>query len=332
MKFKFAKTLLVGSIFALGSIGVIACGGDSSSSAEDDVNSSASGEPLILSSVSEVSPLAEGSSITANVASDGNNGYYMTLQGSLTINNEDSPVAEPEGYEGEDRVYYTIDSLQFNVGDKDGNRVSLPVLLKPGASFGKDHISLISVIDDIPLNQDAACGDNFTLFVTVFMSGDEPDTEQFAYTARLQTNFTVPCKVIESSSAAAVCTEMEMVGPVVLSNKLGNSQNAINFSTGTADAPDVTMTFEGGEAIFTASAGVTIAEEKNMESGVTPEGTVCMENFAEAYNGQKNPMPLEQMAWYLVTTSTGTYPVMINKWVTQSDIKGDVTITYYKKK
>ena len=329
MKFKFVKTLLVGSIFALGSIGVIACGGDSSSSANDDVSSSASGEPLILSSVSETSPLAAGSHVEAAAMSDGKGGYYLSLKGNISTNSDEF---DTEGYDGEDRVYYKIDSLKFDVGDKDGNRAALSVPLKPGASFGKESISLISVIGDIPLDQDAACGDNFTFFVTVFMSGDEPDTEQFAYTARLQTNFTVPCKVIESSSAAAVCTEMEMVGPVVLSNKVFGDQDAINFSTGAMDAPDVTMTFEDGEAIFTASAGVTIAEERNMESGVTPEGTVCMENFAEAYNGQKNPMPLEQMAWYLVTTSTGTYPVMINKWVTQSDVKGDLTITYYKKK
>lgn len=330
MKFQFVKSLLACSVFALGTMGLTACGGDSSSSADDEgPSSSASGEPLILSSVSEVSPLAAGSHVEAAAMSDGKGGYYLSLKGNISTNSDEF---DTEGYDGEDRVYYKIDSLKFDVSDKDGKRVALPVPLKPGSSFGKENISLISVIGDIPLNQDAACGDDFTFYVTIFMSGDEPDTEQFAYTARLQTNFTVPCKVIESSSAAAVCTEMEQVGPIVLSNKLGNSQNAINFSTGAMDAPDVTMTFEDGTAIFTASAGVTIAEEKNMESGVTPEGTVCMENFAEAYNGQKNPMPLEQMAWYLVTTSTGTYPVMINKWVTQSDIKGDVTITYYKKK
>ena len=95
MNFKFLKTFLAGSVFALGSIGLTACG-DDSSSASDEGDSSSSAEELVLSSVSEESPLAEGAAITANVAEDGHNGFYMTLQGILTINNEDSPVAEPE--------------------------------------------------------------------------------------------------------------------------------------------------------------------------------------------------------------------------------------------
>lgn len=328
MKFQFVKSILACSVFALGSVALTACGGDSSSSA-DEGDSSSSAEPLVLSSVSETSPLDTASKVIAEAKADGNGGYYLSLSGIIKVDDEEF---ETEGYEGDDRVYYNIDNLQFDIGDKDGNRVSLPVNLKPGASFGKPNINLISVIDEIPLDQDATCGDKFTLYVTIFMSGDEEDTKQFAYTARIDTTFNIPCKVIESSSAAATCTEMEKVGPVTLSNKLGSSQDAINFATGTADSPDVTMTIEDGTPFFTASAGVEIVREGSQETGVIPEGQVCMESFSEAYNGKDNHMELEQMGWYLIKTASGTYAVMIDSFMKQDEAKGDLTIVYFKKK
>lgn len=330
MKFQFVKSILACSVFALGSVALTACGGDSSSSA-DEGDSSSSAEPLVLSSVSETSPLdTAGSKVIAAATADGQGGYYLSLSGIIKTDSEMFP--DPEGYDGEDPVYYNIDSLQFDVGDKDGNRVSLPVNLKQGASLGKESINLISVIDEIPLDQDATCGDKFTLYVTIFMSGDTEDTKQYAYTARLTGDFSIPCKVIESSSAAATCTEMEKVGPVTLSNKLGSSQDAINFATGTADSPDVTMTIEDGTPFFTASAGVEIVREGSQETGVIPEGQVCMESFSEAYNGKDNHMELEQMGWYLIKTASGTYAVMIDSFMKQDEAKGDLTIVYFKKK
>ena len=330
MKFQFVKSILACSVFALGSVALTACGGDSSSSA-DEGDSSSSAEPLVLSSVSETSPLDAGSKVVAAATADGQGGYYLSLSGIIKTDSETFP--DPEGYDGEDPVYYNIDSLQFDVGDKDGNRVSLPVNLKQGASLGKESINLISVIDEIPLDQDATCGDKFTLYVTIFMSGDTEDTKQYAYTARLTGDFSIPCKVIESSSSGEeVCTEMELVKDVVISNKLGSDVPAINFATGTSENPDVTMIIEDRMPSFTASAGVKIIEEGSQESGVIPEGKVCLESFTEAYNGERNPMDLENMAWYLVKTASGTYPVMIVKFMAQDDTRGDLTISYFKKK
>lgn len=330
MKFQFVKSILVCSVFALGSAALTACGGDSSSSA-DEGDSSSSAEPLVLSSVSETSPLDKASNVVAEAKPDGNGGFYLSLTGSIKTDSESFP--DPEGYSGEDPVYYNIDSLQFDVGDKDGNRVSLPVALKPGASLGKESINLISVIDEIPLDQDATCGDKFTLYVTIFMSGDTEDTKQYAYTARRTGDFSIPCKVIESSSSGEeVCTEMELVKDVVISNRLGSDVPAINFATGTSENPDVTMSIEDQMPSFTASAGVKIIEEGSQESGVIPEGKVCLESFTEVYNGERNPMDLENMAWYLVKTASGTYPVMIVKFMAQDDTKGDLTISYFKKK
>ena len=328
MKFKFAKSLLLGTVFALGSLGLTACGGDSSSSAEE-TSSSSGVEELVLSSVSETSPLGAGSLVEANVTADGQGGYLLSVSGIIKTDND---AFETEGYDGDDRVYYLIDSLKFDVGDKAGNRVSLPVNLKPGASLGKENINLISVIDEIPLDQDANCGDKFTLYVTIFMSGDEEETNQFQYSARLSADFSIPCKVIESSSSAATCTEMEAVENVVLSNILGGDQSALNFATGTAENPDVTLSVSEGAPFFEASAGVKIIQEGSQKSGVIPEAPVCFESFSEAYNGEHNPMELEDMAWYLVVTPSGTYPFMRGSFMSQGDSKGKVTITYFKKK
>ncbi len=325
----FVKKLFIGSVFVLGSIGLTACGDDSSSGTPDEVTSSASGEPLILSSVSEKSPLADGSHVIAEALPDGKGGYYLSLKGRLST---DSDEFDTEGYDGEDRVYYNIDSLQFDIGDKDGNRAPLTVPLKPGASFGKEEIVLNRVVGDIPLDQDATCGDNFKFYVTVFMSGDDPETKEFQYTARLETSFTVPCKVIESSSAAAVCTEMEIVEDVVLSNVYGSDQFTLNFSTGAADNPDVTLSIVDRVPYFEASAGVKIFMEGSQKSGLLPDPPVCLESFSEAYNGEHNPMELEDMGWYLVVTPSGTYPVLRVSFLAQDDTKGQLTITYYKKK
>ena len=323
----------MGSIFALGSIGLTACGDDSSSNAKGGDSSSSGAQPLILSSVSETSPLDEGSRITAMATADGHGGYDLSLSGTIKTDNDEFNT---DGYDGDDRVYYNIDSLQFDIGDKDGNRVNLSVPINP-AVFGNNAdrgVNLGTAVNgEIKLDQDAiGCG-AFTLYVTIFMSGDAEDTKKFAYTARLETPFQLQCKVIESSSSAATCTEMEAVENVVLSNVLGGDQSALNFSTGTADNPDVTLSIVDRVPYFEASAGVRIIQEGSQETGVLPQQTpICLENFREAYNGEANPMELEDMAWYLVVTPSGTYPFMRGSFLSQGDTKGQVTITYFKKK
>lgn len=322
----------MGSIFALGSIGLTACGDDSSSNAKGGDSSSSGAQPLILSSVSETSPLDKGSNVIAMATADGQGGYDLSLNGTLKTDNDEF---DTDGYDGEDRVYYNIDSLQFDIGDKDGNRVNLLVPIN-SAVFGNNAdrgINLGTAVNgEIKLDQDAiGCGE-FTLYVTIFMSGDAEDTKQFAYTARLETKFQLQCKVIESSSSAATCTEMEAAGDVTLSNIYGTDQFALNFSTGTADNPDITMSIVDRIPYFTASAGVRIIQEGSQKSGVIPQAPICLENFTEAYNGEQNPMELEDMAWYLVITPTGTYPFMRGAFMAQDDTKGKVTITYYKKK
>ena len=334
MKFKFAKSVLLGAFFAMGSFGLTACGDDSSSNSGEEPSSSSAGEEdIVLPPVSEgETPLTDDSKVMASATSDGNGGYILTLSGSLKT---DSDEFDTEGYDGEDRVYYNIDSLKFDISDKDGKKVPLNVPIKASA-FGDNAdrgINLSTAVDgEISLNQIGKCGD-FTLYVTIYMSGDEDDTKQFQYVDRREAAFNVHCEDIVSSSAAATCTEMEKVGPVTLSNVYGDGQDKINFATGTAENYDVTMVFEDGVAFFDAAAGVDIIRERDQETGVLPEDPVCLENFAEAYNGKDNHMELEQMGWYLVKKTSGeTYAVMIDHVMKADASRGDLTIIYYKKK
>lgn len=339
MKFKFAKSLLVGSLFALGFTGLTACGDDSGSNSTPDSSSSGE-EKLVLDSVSAVSPLDEGSFIKAEAVSDGKNGYNLRLQGNISTNSDEF---DTEGYDGEDRVYYNVDSLTFDIGriNENGDTVrvgNLPVQLKASA-FGKEFVTLLAAIDgEIHLNQDeVGCGD-FVLYAKVYMSGDEEDTKKFAYTARLSTAFNLQCKVIESSSSAAVCTEM-VADTVVLSNKVGGSLDRLNFATKTAENPDVILKIEERIPFFEAAAnGVKIGKvqtdkEKGIEDGVLPT-KACLENFVVEYGGENRVAEdgLENMAWYLVTTSSASYPFMVDKFMAQDDTKGDLTIIYFKKK
>ncbi len=334
MKFKFVKTLLTGTLFALGTLGFTACGDDSGSNSSPD--SSASGEEkLVLDSVSAVSPLDDGSFIKAEARSDGKGGYNLHLEGDIRTNSDEF---DTEKYDGEDRVYYNVDSLTFDIGritDK-GDTVRVSTLSVPlkAEKFGHDFVNLITAVDgEIHLDQEQlkGCG-NFVLYAKVYMSGDEEDTKQFKYTARLSTAFNLQCKVIESSSSAAACTEM-VLDSVVLSNKVSGNLDRVNFATKTADNPDVILKVEDKVPFFeAAAAGVTIVQESSQESGVIPPAPVCQEKFTEAYNGAANPMELDVMSWYLVKTASGTYPVMIKKFMAQDATKGDLTIIYYKKK
>jgi len=206
--------------------------------------------------------------------------------------------------------------------------------------FGHDFVNLITAVDgEIHLDQEQlkGCG-NFVLYAKVYMSGDEEDTKQFKYTARLSTAFNLQCKVIESSSSAAVCTEM-VADTVVLSNKVGGSLDRLNFATKTAENPDVILKIEERIPFFEAAAnGVKIGKvqtdkEKGIEDGVLPT-KACLENFVVEYGGENRVAEdgLENMAWYLVTTSSASYPFMVDKFMAQDDTKGDLTIIYFKKK
>ena len=69
-----------------------------------------------------------------------------------------------------------------------------------------------------------------------------------------------------------------------LSNTTGSAQSAINFETGLADNPHVTLHISGREASLVPGAGVSVFEDNSQTTGLQPEianpgQPVCLEKF-----------------------------------------------------
>jgi hypothetical protein len=344
MKFKFVKSLLLGSLFALGSIGLTACG-DDSSSAGDEGGSSSSAEKLVLSSVSETSPLAESSEIEATRIADGKGGFALTLTGSIAT---ESDAFVTPNYEGEEQIEYQVDSLSFDVGriEKSGDTVkvgNLPVPVKKNFEFPKYQFSLVFAIDQIPLDQKTiGCGD-FVLYVTVYMSGDKEETKEYAFTARLMADFDLPCEVeVSSSSVAEVCTPVDSVTAELsnISNQI-TAKQAINFNTGTTDNPHVTLSIGDNTGYLVAASGVTFQQITSYDNSngmwVAPTANpVCLEKFSysasfdEDYNSATKVEMRESTQWYMAVTPDGNFPIRPSR-VQTAGSEGTIYFIYYKK-
>ena len=343
MKFQFVKSLLLGSLFALGSIGLTACG-DDGSSAGDDGNSSSSAEKLVLSSVSETSPLAESSEIEAERIADGKGGFALRLTGSIAT---ESDAFVTPNYEGEEQIEYQVDSLSFDVGriEKSGDTVrvgNLPVPVKSNFQFPKYQFSLVFAIDQIPLDQKAiGCGD-FVLYVTVYMSGDKEETKEYAFTARLMADFDLPCITeVSSSSVAEVCTQVDSVTTELsnISNQI-TAKQAINFNTGTADNPHVTLSIGDNTGYLVAGNGVTFQQITSYDNSsgmwAAPTAPVCLEKFTysasfdEPENSSTKVEMRESTQWYMAITSDGNFPIRPTR-VQTAGSEGTIYFIYYKK-
>ena len=329
MKFKFVKTLLVGSIFALGSIGVIACGGDSSSSAEED-QSVSSAQEIILSSASGTSPLNSASSVNGKVLADGKGGWELNLSGSLSFNYD----FVPEGHDSDEDFWFTFDSLSFIVGKygDDGKAYVVDSLdINGNADLSQATISMAASFSKVPLNQDKiGCG-KFVLYTWIYMGVEEDSS--LHYSALKQFDFELTCKVEESSSSAAqtTCTELERQ-EITLKNETGSDINYMNIDGGTE--AQLTLVVEDGIVYLQAASGVSIAEESGLlTGGVDPQAPVCMEDMEGDDRTSEEKMEMDTgTLWYIVTTPAGKYPMRVTTRQTYDNISGILGLVYYKKK
>ena len=325
MNFKFLKTLLAGSVFALGSMALTACGGDSSSSSDENEGTS-SAQEIILSSASETSPLNAASKIEAKTLADGKGGWELVLTGSLEID----PNYFPEGGDDDVDYWFAFDSLSFivgKVGDDGKNYMVDSLIVKSKITFPVERVTMASSFDKISLNQDKiGCG-KFVLFTWVYMSDDEEHA--FPRTALKETPFDLQCKAVEesSSSVATVCTVLERL-EVDLSNVYDTDVHTLNVDGGT-DA-QLTMVVEGGETYLQAGTGVTIYEENGkLTSGIDPTDP-CMEDMEAYESTATTKMAIELGMWYIVKTPQGTYPFRAIAKPTEPT--GVLTLVYFKKK
>ncbi len=330
MNFKFLTSLLAGSVFALGSISLIACGGDSGSSAEEEPGTS-SAQEIILSSASKESPLNSASSINGKVLADGKGGYELILTGSLEMN----PNFIPEGHDESEDLWFDIDSLSFIVGKYGDNGKAFIVdslNIIGNVQLPTDHISIASSYEKIPLNQDKiGCG-KFVLYVWIYMSVEEDSS--LHYTALKQVDFELECKQeVQSSSSAgpAACTEM-VRKEITLQNLIGSDVYTMNLDGGT-DA-QLTLVVENPSIYLQAGAGVKIWEEGGvLTGGVDPKDPVCMESMEKDDRTGSEKMEMDAgTLWYIVTTPAGTYPMRVTRRETSDATTGILGLVYYVKK
>jgi uncharacterized protein (TIGR02145 family) len=116
---------------------------------------------------------------------------------------------------------------------------------------------------------------------------------------------------------------------VELSNATLGAQNAINFETGLADNPHVTLHISDGGASLVPGAEVSVFEDNSQTTGVLPDPgqPVCLENFkasSRTFNEE-----LTSGLWLEVVANGKTYPIMIKNTMFESSTMGKVYIVYY---
>lgn len=333
------KKILLGSAIAATTFGFFACGGDSSS-VEAPVNPNNPDAPAIdIPTASALNPITfNGLAITVMSGQRG-------MQGSLSgvINVQQDFISSEGAFVGDTNQVTRIDSVRFAVGKViEGTAFQEPIKINlDGVVFPAERVALAQKFFDFA--DLTSCGD-FRLYVFVFSSTKHTTDASVkpVYYTSIDTSITFErseqeCKTPEpeSSSAAVekVCTPVTPV-EVELSNSTASTQKAINFGTGLATDPHVTLKISDSEAYFEPSPGVTIYEDNSQTTGLRPEvkdpsAPICKEDFvksARTYDEELNPG-----LWLEIVTPDGNiYPVMIRSPMFENATKGSVTLVYYK--
>lgn len=332
-----SKKILFGLTAAATLFSFTACGGEGGDNPVGPGSSSS--KPVELPKESSLNPvLFNEPSVTVM---SGMNGMQGSLSGVITI---DPDFFSSEGaFEGDTNQVTRIDSVHFAVGKPtgDGKIMQEPIAINlDGQVLPTDRISLSQKFFEF--SQLSSCG-VFNLYITVFSSTKhtvDPKVKTITYTNTYnQLTFTrneSECKAPEPESSSA--SEPETCTPVTateikLSNETASDQSALNFETGTADNPHVTLHISGREASLVPGAGVSVFEDNSQTTGLQPEVAnpgqpVCLEKFkasARAYEEE-----LTSGLWLEVVANGKTYPVMIKKPMFESNTKGSVTLVYYK--
>ena len=262
----------------------------------------------------------------------GERGMRGSLSGIIKLDPDFMDTSEP--YTAD--VDVKIDSVSFAVGKMNGTTAyEEPVTINlDGVMFPTEQVFFSQKF--IEYADLSGCG-TFKFFIYVYSSSKEKDVKTSYYTSvfdsltftRPETECQAPSSAVEPTSSAAACTPVT-AHQDTLSNSLGTSKSAINFETGLADNPHITVKFADNAATIIPSAGVTVHEDVKQISGLLPTTPqICAEDFAKA-----NPQFNEELSsglWLDVVTADGKmYPVMIRKVLTESATKGTVSIVYYK--
>ena len=323
------KKILIGSAIAAASYGLFACGEDNESvngPVDKDGNKQ---KELDIPKESDLSPvIVNGLKITVM---SGTNGMRGSLGGVIKL--DPDFVDESEPYTA--NVKTSIDSVKFDVGRTvDGKVYREPVNINlDGVVFPAEMVSFTQKY--LEFSELSSCGE-FQLYISIFASNKEEGLKTSKYTTVIDTlKFTRPeseCQTQQqpesSSSAVAVCTPVT-AHEDTLSNSLGTSKTSINFETGLADNPHISVTFAGNEVTLVPGAGVTVYEESNQITGLSPtKDPICLEDFKKSFAFND---VLSSGLWLNVFTADGKhYPMMVRKAMFESATKGTLSFIYYK--
>ena len=232
-----------------------------------------------------------------------------------------------------------IDSVRFAVGRLiDGNAFQEKInIYLDGVVFPTERVSLSQKYFEFSDLSD--CGD-FKLYIFVYSSSKEEGVQTSLYTSVYdQLAFTRPEQECQAQSSSSYSSSSETLcdpvtaHPVSLSNSQSTSQSSINFETGLADNPHITIKFANNMATIVPGAGVIVYEDNSQTTGLDAEPKagqtqICREDFVKS-NFQLED-ELTAGLWLDVLTPDGKmYPVMIKKAMFESTTKGMVDIVYY---
>lgn len=328
------KKILLGSAIAVGTFGFFACGGDSGS---DPVvgpdGTPPAGDEINIPVQSTLSPVVV-SNLSITPMSNGNGGMMGALGGTIKLDPDFMDNTQP--YTA--NVSTLIDSVRFTVGRViNGKPYEEKININlDGTVFPTEMVSFAQ--KNLEFSALSTCGE-FQLYIFVYSSSKEEGIKTSLYTTVIDSlKFTRPeteCKAPEpiesSSSAAAVCTPTTVVYDT-LTNAEGSGKTALNFETGTADNPHVTLKFSDGLAYLNPAAGAEVYEDNAQVSGLLPDkNPVCKEDFARA--GRAYTDELMSGLWLDVVAADGKmYSLMVQKVMKEagSKTKGSIYLVYYK--
>lgn len=328
------KKILIGSAIAATTFGFIACGGDSSSPNTPVNPNNPDAKPIDIPKQSALSPVIfENLKITP--MSNGQGGTRGSLSGMIKLDDEFIDTSVPYT----EKVDVKIDSVGFAVGKVVGGTVfqEKVTINLDGVVFPIERVSLSQKFFEYSALSD--CGD-FKLYIFVYSSSKEADLQTSLYTS-VDTSLTFnrpeqECQAaLPPSSSSPVVTPCSPVTPhpFTLSNSMGTSQSAINFETGLADNPHITIKFANDAATIIPGAGVTVYEDNSQTTGLEAEvqpgqTQICREDFRKS-NFQFSE-ELTSGLWLDVIAADGkVYPVLIKKFMSESATKGTLDIIYY---
>lgn len=261
MNFKFAKTLLMGSVLTMGAFGLVACGDDSSSGPDNSGNGPVVEIPTQKDAIIQLSGMGSMDLDT-----------YIKFMGSASLDAMDSSSQNQDG------LLFT--NVDFKVGTLDGEKLNvlenLNIMITKPITTYSDKINLTQMGVQVDLTDPAftACG-NYVMLVTFTANDGLKD-----FSSSEMVSFTRPesyCKVNDPTPTPEQNKTEVSLTPVevVVSTNLYPS---LNLTTMEAEAGTA------GDLVFVkTNAGVAVSTGNGTVVTPIENETLTPSNYKDDY-------------------------------------------------